>query len=409
MTEHSPAAPPPDPPPAPGADTWFDGYLPYLELIPNASVIFIAAAFFLSVLAFMKSRHNDRSSVFLALRSDYSRILETLHRDAPEYDSPHPLTGYASLPADAKKALRGYWVHSLNEFVISNILHPRDALKLWRDFYARAQSTALDMPLLRAALDDLILDENYSFGGHKEAYLSALERAYAAHRPGTVEVPRRRKGVEDPPSAARDAADTAALSRQILRRLRNRLDARRLDDPFRELIDEAETLCSAEDSAAYQAECLAACLALEAAAEGDFGVGAVLADADWTILGMARNTVFSSGDTSCHAEMNIISDHHIGRPGQVVHDAAMDGITLISSLEPCPMCLSRISMTPLHRIIYLAPDPGGGMVEKKEHLPEVWRGFLGDKAFRPTDHPSLTAFAGKVFEMTREKDAQFRQ
>lgn len=390
----------------PGLAPFDEAWLSYLDLASRLLVVFAAAGFMLSLIVFIRNRRNERSSVFLSLRGDYSRVLETLQRDLPDHNSEHPLITYESVTLDAKQALRGYWVHSLNEFVITNVLHRGDALGLWRDFYARAQSSALDMPLFRAALDDLIKDENYSFGGHKAAYLCALETAYRTHRSGKLRLPRQTDRGEGADAIARATGNAAALGQRLLRRLRAGLDERRVPNEFRDLVDDAERLLQADTDATYQAQCLAACLALEAAAEGDFGVGAVLADPTGRIIGMARNTVFSSRDTSCHAEMNIISGHHIDRLSFTQNDASLGRVTLISSLEPCPMCLSRISMTPLRDILYHSPDPEGGMVARKDALPEVWQGFLRNKSFALTSHTPLAAFAGRVFEATRAKDAR---
>ena len=46
------------------------------------------------------------------------------------------------------------------------------------------------MPYLKAALQELIVNENYSFGGQKEAYLKALEQAYETHRGKPIQIPR---------------------------------------------------------------------------------------------------------------------------------------------------------------------------------------------------------------------------
>ena len=43
--------------------------------------------------------------------------------------------------------------------------------------------------------------------------------------------------------------------------------------------------------------------------------------------------------------------------------------TLYSSLEPCPMCLTRLIDTGIGQVYYAAPDPDFGMVHCLEKLP----------------------------------------
>ena len=98
----------------------------YLDIAQKCAVIIAALAFLMSIYAFFRSRQNDKSSVFMALRSEYAVILEKLQTDIPDHNNMKPLIAYSSLNQRARKVLKAYWVHSLNEFVITNIVHRRD-------------------------------------------------------------------------------------------------------------------------------------------------------------------------------------------------------------------------------------------------------------------------------------------
>jgi|GEM_PF-2092091 tRNA(Arg) A34 adenosine deaminase TadA len=403
-----------------GAQPPVEGWLTLLDLAAKSTIFVLIAGLFLSLIVHFAGRQTVRSSVFLALRSDYARILDKLQRDLPGHNTKRPLVAFHSLSRDAKQSLRAYWIHSLNEYVITNEVFTtkfpgagyvlrKDSLNLWRRFYARAQSSALDLPLFKTALEDLIIDENFSFGGHREEYLSALEKAYSENRSGKITLPRNRSSQNFATSSEHLRDGASELSQQIIKNLREKIDDNKVSNEFRSLIDEAETLQKSNPSVEFQNEFLAGCLALQAAVEGDFGVGAVLLNRDREVIGMAKNTVFSAQNTSRHAEMNLISGLHIDRLTLTDNDHGLEAATLISSLEPCPMCLSRISMTPIKNTIYLSPDPEGGMVSLQQHLPEVWQGFLREKTFTQSGYSNLSDFSKRVFDTTKSKDGELSE
>ena len=47
-------------------------------------------------------------------------------------------------------------------------------------------------------------------------------------------------------------------------------------------------------------------------------------------------------------------------------------LTLISSLEPCPMCMTRLIFSGIGNIRYVCRDDVGGMVQRKHQLPPVF-------------------------------------
>ena len=110
--------------------------------------------------------------------------------------------------------------------------------------------------------------------------------------------------------------------------------------------------------------------ALEAAREGNYGVGAVLTDPSGEIVGRGRNQAFQPRFRSdLHAEMVVMNDFEDRWPAST----DMRGYTLICSLEPCPMCLSRLLIAGVERVKFVARDALGGMAAHIDHLPEAWQ------------------------------------
>lgn len=81
-------------------------------------------------------------------------------------------------------------------------------------------------------------------------------------------------------------------------------------------------------------------------AGGPFGAVVVR---DGEIVGIGRNQVTSSNDPTAHAEVVAIRDacHHLGT-------YSLEGCTIYSSCEPCPMCLSAIYWARIGKLYYAA-------------------------------------------------------
>lgn len=76
--------------------------------------------------------------------------------------------------------------------------------------------------------------------------------------------------------------------------------------------------------------------------------GAVIVK-DGVIIGKGSNNVTSSNDPTAHAEITAIRD-----ACRNLNSFQLDGCTLYTSCEPCPMCLGAIYWARPSRIVYAA-------------------------------------------------------
>jgi tRNA(Arg) A34 adenosine deaminase TadA len=115
-----------------------------------------------------------------------------------------------------------------------------------------------------------------------------------------------------------------------------------------------------------------------AAARGEVPIGAVLLDAEGTVVAAAGNRTEELSDPTAHAEMLVI------RAAATTLGPRLVGCDLYVTLEPCPMCAQAISFARLRRLYFGAADPKGGGVEHGprifastscHHAPEVYGGI----------------------------------
>lgn len=114
-------------------------------------------------------------------------------------------------------------------------------------------------------------------------------------------------------------------------------------------------------------------LALKAAQGGNVGVGAILIDQNGNVCLEAKNEVFKNGFRSdLHAEMVLINKIEKKYRNKI----NLSGFTLISSLEPCPMCMTRIIFSGIGTIFYITKDQDGGMIHIMKKLPILFQKFI---------------------------------
>ena len=140
--------------------------------------------------------------------------------------------------------------------------------------------------------------------------------------------------------------------------------------------------------------------ALEAAKEGNFGVGALIIDETNKIIEQGHNRVFSPHFRSdLHAEMVVLSEFEEKQKGL----KNVNGFTLYSSLEPCPMCLCRLITSGFKKVLYASTDPTGGMVTKMDKLPDEWKMIARGRHYGLADcSQGLKGLAQEIFSVTAQ-------
>jgi tRNA(adenine34) deaminase len=99
---------------------------------------------------------------------------------------------------------------------------------------------------------------------------------------------------------------------------------------------------------------LALQMAEEAFADGEIPVGAVAVWAD-QVIAMGRNEKELRQDATAHAELLVMQ-----RAAQRMQKWRLEGVTLYSTLEPCPMCAGAMVNTRIKRLVYGCRDEKAG-------------------------------------------------
>jgi tRNA(adenine34) deaminase len=87
-------------------------------------------------------------------------------------------------------------------------------------------------------------------------------------------------------------------------------------------------------------------LAIEAAKKGDWPFGSVIVKDD-ELVEVAYNTVQRDSDPSAHAEINAIRSLTAK-----LKNPSLEGYTIYTTCEPCPMCATACVWTGISEIIY---------------------------------------------------------
>lgn len=121
----------------------------------------------------------------------------------------------------------------------------------------------------------------------------------------------------------------------------------------------------------------------------DVPVGAVivaLTSAGPTLVAAAHNEREARQDPTAHAEVLAIR-----RAAEATGSWRLDGLTLVTTLEPCAMCAGALVLARLPRLVYGAADPKAGAVgslwdvvrdPRGASQPEVIPGVLADESAR---------------------------
>jgi tRNA(adenine34) deaminase len=126
-------------------------------------------------------------------------------------------------------------------------------------------------------------------------------------------------------------------------------------------------------------------LARAAGVRGEVPVGAV-AVLGGRVIAAASNRIERSGDATAHAEMLVLR-----RASAQVGNWRLTGVTVVVTLEPCPMCAGAMVQGRVDRCVYGACDPKKGADGSvydvlrnpaNNHRPAVAEGVLGRECGR---------------------------
>ncbi len=127
---------------------------------------------------------------------------------------------------------------------------------------------------------------------------------------------------------------------------------------------------------------LALAAAKHAASRGDVPVGAVALH-DGVVLGVAGNARERDRDPTAHAELLALRE-----AARQAKRWRLEEVTLVVTLEPCPMCAGALVAARVGRLVYGATDPKAGAVgslynlcadPRLNHEVEVRAGVLADE------------------------------
>lgn len=96
-------------------------------------------------------------------------------------------------------------------------------------------------------------------------------------------------------------------------------------------------------------------LAEVAGRSGDVPVGAVVTDAEGTVIGEGRNLREALHDPTAHAEVVALRAAAGARAGW-----NLEGCTLVVTLEPCVMCAGAVLQSRVSRLVFGAWDEKAG-------------------------------------------------
>lgn len=124
-------------------------------------------------------------------------------------------------------------------------------------------------------------------------------------------------------------------------------------------------MTAAEAGSVRRAEWRAVELAWEAYLAGTIPVGAVIVDGAGQLVAEGRNRVFDDvappgrlvGTRLAHAEIDVLS--------QLTADRRYADLTVVTSLEPCPLCLAATRMSTVDHVRFLGSDHYAGAISTR--------------------------------------------
>jgi tRNA(adenine34) deaminase len=99
--------------------------------------------------------------------------------------------------------------------------------------------------------------------------------------------------------------------------------------------------------------------------QGEVPAGAVVADAQGHFLASGRNQVIKLSDPTAHAEILALR-----AAAGLMKNYRLSGLVLVSTIEPCPMCLMAAIHARVDYVFYGAPEPKWGAAHSHLNLHE---------------------------------------
>jgi tRNA(Arg) A34 adenosine deaminase TadA len=148
-------------------------------------------------------------------------------------------------------------------------------------------------------------------------------------------------------------------------------------------------------------------LALKAVNEGNFGIGSILINSVGDVVVEGHNEVFKPRFSSDrHGEMVVMDKFEEAYP----KIKKLQGYTLYTSLESCPMCLARLITSGVTRVLHVAPDEQGGMVHKMNDLPPVWIELAKNREFKQANcTDTLKKYADEIFQLSLKNNDELSE
>lgn len=107
---------------------------------------------------------------------------------------------------------------------------------------------------------------------------------------------------------------------------------------------------------------------------GGYGIGAILVDPKGNIVERAYNEMRQQARSDLHGEMNLLNKFETKRTSPVSGAGFQlpQGYRVVSSAEPCPMCMIRLAHAGVDTL-YVAQNDDDSLSRHLDRLPGFWR------------------------------------
>ena len=139
-------------------------------------------------------------------------------------------------------------------------------------------------------------------------------------------------------------------------------------------------------------------LAKEAVSSGTGGPFGAVVVKDGKIIGRGQNRVLTSNDPTAHAEVSAIRD-----ACQQLEHFQLEGCTVYTSCEPCPMCLGALYWARPARIVYACSREDAASIGFDDHFIYKELELPMDKRSIPI-HQIMQAEAFSAMQMWENKE-----